>query len=156
MLDVDNYDEVRLKGELIYQSLGEVYCPYFKDSVYFNSQGLEHLIFKRRDIKRAIEDQFMRFKLLHLVPLVLGCTTTLQGIWNTKHFEKIRVSSRTDILLKDVVYYEFICVIEDKRIKIIVKEVERGQKIFWSIIPFWNKGRGRLGRKMYEGDPQED
>ena len=156
MLDIGNYDEIRSRGELLYGTLNTIYCPYFKDHVGFNSQGYEHLIFKRREEKRDVKDQFMRFKLLHLVPLVLGATSTLQGIWKTKHFEKVRVSSRNDVLLKDIVYYEFISVTEGKRIKIIVKEVERGPKIFWSIIPYWKKGRNNPERKMYDGRPDED
>lgn len=47
-LDLENFEEVRIKGEEIYSNLKEIYCPYFKDKIYFNSQGIEHLKFKRQ------------------------------------------------------------------------------------------------------------
>ena len=34
------FKEVKEKGEELYKSLSEVYCPYFKEKVTFNAQGL--------------------------------------------------------------------------------------------------------------------
>jgi hypothetical protein len=38
--------------------------------------------------------------------------------------------------MKDVTFYEFIAVIENIRLKVIVKEVNKEELYFWSIIPF--------------------
>lgn len=86
MIDIDNFDEIKKKAEELYELIGSLHCPYFKDLIHFNTQGLEHLTFKRREVKREVPDQFMRYKLLHLVPAVLGTTTTLQRRSSTKHF----------------------------------------------------------------------
>ena len=80
----EEFRMVKEKGEACYKSLPEVYCPYLKEEVSFTAQGLEHLKFKRRDKARPEKDQYMRFKLLHLVPEILKSSHTLQGILETK------------------------------------------------------------------------
>src|SRR3989344_5464397 len=129
-LDLENFEEVRIKGEEFYKSIGEVHCPYFKEKIAFNSQGLEHLKFKRRDKARLEQDQYMRFKLLYLAPEILRLSHTLQGVLETKKFERVRVHNRTDDILKPVNYYEFIAVIKRNRIRVIVKQIDGAQKIY--------------------------
>ena len=40
--------------------------------------------------------------------------------------------------------------------KVIVKQIEGGDKIFWSIIPFWGMDEQTKSRLLYEGLPEED
>lgn len=155
-LDIENFEEVRIKGEEFYKTLSEIYCPYFKEKVHFNSKGLEHLKFKNPRQARSQQDQYMRLKLIHLAPEVIKLSSTLQGFWDTKNFEKIRVHSRTDTVLKMVNYYEFVAVIDKVRVKVIVKQIESGQKFFWSIIPFWGIDKNTQKRKLYSGYPEEE
>ena len=155
-LDLENFEEVRMGGEDLYKTLDEVYCPYFKSKISFNSQGLEHLKFKQQRKARSQQDQYMRFKLLHLAPVVLKASSTLQGIWETKNFERIRIHSRTDTVLKIVTYYEFVAVVEKIRVKVIVKQIEGGNMFFWSIIPYWGVDKNTKKRKLYSGYPKED
>lgn len=156
MIDVTDFEEVRSKGEEFYKTITEVYCPYLKEKVSFNALGLEHLRYKQRDNARLVQDQYMRFKLIHLAPEVLKGSHTVQGILETKRFEKIRVNSRTDAILKPVVYYEFIAVIKRNRVKIIVKQIDGGKSFFWSIIPFWGMNTNTMTRLLHEGTPEED
>jgi hypothetical protein len=151
-----DFEGVRTTGEVFYKDINEVYCPYFKDTVYFNAEGLEHLKFKRHSAARPQQDQYMRFKLLKLAPAILSITTTIQGIWQTKGFEKVRKYSRTELILQHIEYTEFIAVIDTVRVKIIVKQVEDGKHVFWSIIPFWGTDKRTTRRKLYSGDPVED
>ena len=156
MIDIGDFEEIRSKGEEFYKSLSEVNCPYLKEKVSFNALGLEHLTFKRRDSVRPEQDRYMRFKLIHLAPEVLKASHTVQGILETKRFERIRVNSRTDTILKPVVYYEFIAVIKRNRVKIIVKKIDGGRGFFWSIIPFWGMNTETKTRLLHEGIPEED
>jgi hypothetical protein len=98
----------------------------------------------------------MRFKLLHLAPLVLGSSGTLQGVFETKRFEYIKINSKWNKVLKPVTYYEFISVIKRNRVKIIVKQIDNGKKIFWSIIPFWGMDNNTQLRVLHEGNVEED
>ena len=150
------FKEVKEKGEELYKSLGEVSCPFLKGNVSFGAQGLEHLKFKRREKARLEKDQYMRFKLLHLAPEILKLSHTLQGILETKKFERIRTNNRTDIILKPVTYYEFIAVLKRNRIRIIVKQIESGQMFFWSIVPFWGMDEETMTRILHDGTPEED
>lgn len=154
--DIENFEEVAVKGEELYKTFSRIRCPYFESDVHFNAGGLEHLKFKRPRYARARHDQYMRFKLLHLVPEVLRLSRTVQGIWETKQFERVRIHNRTDTILKPVTYYEFIAVIKRVRVKIVIKQVENGQRFFWSIIPFWGVNKETKRRKLYGGNPEED
>jgi len=152
----ENFYQIRIKGESFYKSIKEVYCPYFKEKISFSSQGLEHLKFKQRGKARPEQDQQMRFKLINLAPEVVRISASVQGIWETKRFEYIKTNSRWENILKDVTYYEFIAVIKRNRVKIVIKQIEDGKKIFWSIIPFWRMNKGTMKRIFHEGNPEED
>jgi len=155
-LDLENFEEVRIKGEKFYKSIGEVYCPYFKEKISFSAQGLEHLKFKQREITRLRQDQHMRFKLINLAPEIIKISSTVQGIWETKKFEHIKTNNKWKYILKNVTYYEFMAVVKRNRVKIIVKQIENGKKVFWSIIPFWGMNKETMTRILYEGNPEED
>lgn len=150
------FREIKERGEAFYRSINEVYCPYLKEKVSFGAPGLEHLKFKRREKARLEQDQYMRFKLIHLAPEILKASHTLQGLFETKKFERVRVHSRTDTILKLVTYYEFIAVIKRNRVRIIVKQIENGQRFFWSIVPFWGMNEETMTRLLHDGVPEED
>lgn len=153
---ISDFEEIKEKGEKLYKEISKAYCPYFKEKILFNSQGLEHLKYKKRDRIRQIQDQYMRFKLLHLVPEILRLSHTLQGLLETKKFVKVRIHNRTDILLKSVNYYEFIALIKRYRLKIILKQIDNGEIFFWSIIPFWGMNKDTMTRLLHDGIPEED
>ncbi len=152
----EQFREIKEKGEALYKSLLEVHCPYFKEKISFGSHGLEHLKFKRREKARSEQDQYMRFKLLSLVPEILRCSHTLQGILETNKFERIRMHGRTETVMKPVKYYEFIAVVKRNRVRVIVKQIDNGHKFFWSIIPFWGMNKKTMSRLLHDGLPEED
>lgn len=158
MLEInkDDFEKIKTEAEKLYKDSKEVYCPYFKEKIFFNAKGLEHLKFKRRDKARSEKDQYMIFKLLNLAPEILKLSHTLQGVWETKKLEKVRIYSRNDIILKPVIYFEFIAVVKRNRIKVIIKEVDNGEKFFWSIIPFWGMNEETKTRILHEGDLEQD
>jgi hypothetical protein len=98
----------------------------------------------------------MRFKLIHLAPEVVKLSHTLQGILETKRFEKIKMHSRMDTILKPVNYYEFMALIKRNRVKVIIKQIDGGQRFFWSIIPFWGMNQETMSRIFHSGTPEED
>ncbi|MFA6340911.1 MAG: hypothetical protein WCX27_01575 [Candidatus Paceibacterota bacterium] len=155
-IDIGDFEKIKTKGEEVYKSISEIYCPYLGKTISFNTQGIEHLKFKRREKTRSIQDQYMRFKLIHLAPEVLKNSKTVQGILETKKFERTRVNSRTDTILKPVNYFEFIAVIKRNRIKVIVKQIDNGNFFFWSLIPFWGMNEDTMTRILHDGIPEED
>lgn len=152
----EEFAEIRDEAEKLYQTFGSVYCPYFGEHVSFNAKGLRHLKFKSDQQARSHKDQYPRLKLLLLAPEVLRKSHTVQGIWATRRFEEQKTKSRWNHVVKDVVFYEFIAVIESVRIKVIIKEVMGGEKHFWSIIPFWGIDKENSRRILHSGNPEDD
>ncbi|MFA6297278.1 MAG: hypothetical protein WC629_01815 [Candidatus Paceibacterota bacterium] len=147
---------VKEKAEAFYSEITEVYCPYFKEKIAFNTKGIKHLKFKTDKHARKENDQYARFKLLHLAPEIVNMSHTLQGLWHTKQFVLEKTNSRSENVLKDVSMYEFIAVIRNLRVKVIIKEVFGREKYFWSIIPFWKVSNKTAKRMLYSGDPETD
>jgi hypothetical protein len=155
--DGADFDAVKEKAEALYETLSEVACPYFgNEKVAFNARGIRHLKFKADEKARPRQDQYARLKLLHLAPQVLKLSRTVQGIWQTKQFELEKTHSRWERILRDVCFYEFIAVLDDVRIKVIVKQVAGGERFFWSIIPFWKLEDGTYRRILHNIDAEYD
>lgn len=152
----NDFEKIKLNAELLYKTLDQVYCPFFKEKIMFNSLGLEHLKFKQPRKARLEQDQYMRFKLLNLAPMIIGKSGTVQGIWETKGFEQVRTNKRSEYVLKEVIYYEFIAVVKNSRAKILVKQIENGEKFFWSIVPFWKTDSRNKKRILHTGYPEQD
>ena len=155
-INTENFEEIKIKGEEFYKNIREIYCPYFKEKISFGSSGFEHLKFKRHQKTRLEQDQYMRFKLIQLAPEILKLSHTVQGKLEAKKFERIRVHNRTDTVLKLVTYYEFVALMKRNRVKIIVKQIDDGQKFFWSLIPFWRMDDDTRSRIFHEGNLEED
>jgi len=155
-LNEKDFDEVKEKAEDFYANIGEVYCPYFRESIPFNAKGLRHLKFKTDKQARPRTDQYARLKLLHLAPQILKESHTLQGIWKIRLFEMLKTNNRWEHIMKDVTFYEFIAVLDSVRAKVIIKEVHGGEKHFWSVIPYWGIDKKNSKRILYSGDPRHD
>lgn len=154
--DLDDFVKIKAEAEVFYQSIEEVFCPYFQEKIPFNVKGLKHLKFKADQQARTSQDQYTRLKLLRLAPEVLTKSHTVQGIWETKKFEELKTNSKWKHILKDVKFYEFIAVLENVRVKVIVKEAEGGQRHFRSVIPFWSIDKSTSKRILHSGDPEHD
>lgn len=152
----EEFEKVKSDAEKLYGTFDSVYCPYFTEKISFNAKGLRHLKFKSDQQARIQNDQYTRLKLLYLAPQVLTKTHTLQGIWRTKQFESNKTGGEWKYIMKDVIFYEFVAVLENVRVKVILKEVFGGEKYFWSIIPYWSIDKVGSRRILYSGNPDAD
>ena len=73
-----------------------------------------------------------------------------------KGFEREKTHNRWEIVMRTATYFEFVAVVRDVRVRIIVKQVENGPKYFWSIIPFWKMDKITGKRLLHNGKPSED
>lgn len=154
--DEQDFEEVKKRAEALYAAVHTVRCPYFGKGVVFNAKGWEHLKFRGRDRTRSRHDQYVRFKLFPLAQEVLQRSHTVQGIWKTRKFEAQRTNSRWEHILKEVVFYEFIAVLENVRLKVVVKETREGERYFWSVIPYWKVDVPNSKRILHSGDLESD
>jgi hypothetical protein len=155
-VELEKFKKVKEEAEKFYKEIGEIYCPYLKEKVSFNAKGLDHVKFKEWDKARSLIEQYIRLKLLQLVPYVIKESHTLQEFDEKSRFERQKINSRWEQRLVKVKYYGFVAIIKGARIKIIVKEIEGGKRFFWSLIPFWKPRKDEFGNKikkiLHEGD----
>lgn len=155
-LDLEKFEKVKNKAEKFYKALNSVYCPYLKGKVNFNARGLDHIKFKTWNRARVRHDQYMRLKLIHLAPEVIEKSHTIQGHYESKEFERKKINNRWEKILTQISYYEFVAILNGVRVRVIVKDVEGGEKHFWSIIPFWKMNKENGKRLLHYGKPSED
>ena len=125
--------------EDFYARIGQVYCPYFRESVYFTRTGFEHLKLKHKYKARTEKDRAMRFRLLPIALKLLSSSYTLQGKIARNNFEYRYINNRKEIALVLVTYYEFMAIIDGKKIKVIIKQIENNERIFLSVIPLFKQ-----------------
>lgn len=152
----EEFEKIRSEFESKYKNIKEVRCPYFSGSVVFNAMGLEHLKFMRKNHARPRNEQLIRMRLFPLAPEIINLSRTIQGITYTKHFENSRTNQRYQSILLPVYYYEFVAILKDKRVRVVIKQIEDGPRFFWSIIPFWKIDKQTNRRKMSYGNPEID
>ena len=96
-------------------------------------------------------------KNLRFASIILNKAYMLQEKRNQKQFIVVKTKSRNGKVLKSVTYYGFIAILNDsgldKRFKIIVRQIEGGERHFWSIIPFWKNNKEL---KLHSGNLGED
>ena len=155
-INQEKFNTTKENGEKLYKTLGEIYCPYFQEKIFFNAKGLEHLKFKKRHHARSLKDQYIRFIILKYAPEILKLSKTVQGVSEQKIFELNRSNHRNEQVLVDAMYYEFVAILDKTRIRVVVKQIGDGPKYFWSVIPFWKIGKEDSKRKLHYGSPEYD
>ena len=108
----------------------EIVCPAFPDEkIIFNAKGINHLIYKgnrsRREESRILAN-------IRLLPRAVK-TLRVMPLWQEENS-----------YVREGTLYKFWCfeaVVDNRRIKVIVRQVGNGKKHFWSVIPAWRKDR---------------
>ena len=77
-MDEKSYRKIKEASKTYYRSLASVICPALHETVYFTSNGFNHIMFKRAQQARDRGSQITRFKLLSLAYKLIGLTTTYQ------------------------------------------------------------------------------
>ncbi len=126
-------------NEKFYKEIVKTPCPYFKDDIHFSNEGFEHLRFKNYFTPRSNKDSAMRFSLLPSAIKIINSSHTLQGFTTRYRFEYRFINSRKERALLFIKYYEFIAILNERKMKVIVKQIENGRKSFLSIIPLFKE-----------------
>lgn len=144
-------EQLKNRTKKEYDRVGEITYPYLKDRVRFTSEGFQHLLYKgsKKRKERDATTQQMRLKLFPLALKVLKCTTTVQEHSVEKQFVDVKRNKRKEKVLKEVQYWAFIAIIDEWKLKVIVKQIGKGNKNFWSIVPNWKTRISKEGKKSY-------
>ncbi len=122
-----------------YKSIDRVYCPYFKDYIHFTDAGFDHIRFKNKHTVRTSKDMNMRLRLLPIAIKIIGNSHTLQNKTYRQRFENRYVNGRKETAIQQVTYYELTAMLDEIRLKIVIKQTERTEKIFLSVIPLFKQ-----------------
>ena len=75
-----------------YKSIKPCFCPALKETVYFASEGLHHLLYKRRRPRKQIEQHYRVSLLPHVVSVITNATKAIKSIsefnittWSLEH-----------------------------------------------------------------------
>lgn len=159
MQDVSNYDKLREEAHNFYQKIEAVRCPALNNElVHFNAGGFNHLIYKGRRRERSKNDQITKFKLLPKAKTILEISTTYQEYDESLTTVRRKRFKKTAEETAPVKYWGFVAIIQNFRVKVIVRQIGNGQKQFWSVIPAWRTDHYRDIKliSMSKGDLAED
>lgn len=156
-IEDEKFEKVRQEAEICYQSIEPVWCPYLKTKVHFNSEGFEHLLFKTWNRTRKQAEQYVRLRLLPIAVKIIQKSHTLQEYDERRMFVRQKINSRWEQRAKLVRYYVFIAIdaARNVRLKVVVKEIEGGEKFFWSLYPSWRVAtdvNGQQRKVFYSGN----
>jgi len=153
-IDAVYFNERKEKARTIYLAQKNIYNPYLRSQVVFNSDGFHHLQFSARR-ERNKKEQLLKFSLLPLAIEIIKKSGTLQeyrtGLTTIGKAGKDGLTTA-----KATEYWGFIGIVGDsKRIKIrtILRRIGDGNIIFWSAMPF-SKLRG--GQRLYTDGIEEE
>jgi len=159
MEDISNYEKLKRDTSNYYSTISRVYSPIFNEEIVFNAEGFNHIVYKTTRTERERPSQILRFKLLPLAYKLIKLATTFQEFEETikefdvkKHKKKIKIS-------KSVKYWGIIAIINNRKIKVILRKIgENGKIHFWSIVPTWttNKYRDVKFFSSMKGNPEKD
>ena len=125
-----NHDNEAFKRN--YRLVQQVFCPALQDHVQFNGKGLNHIFYRGSRSPRLSGDIEVRMRIFDRAVQLLKIVQTISGY---------ATDQKTATTTK---YWEFIGLIEQRRIKVIVRQKGNGQKHFWSVIPSWKVVNGEI------------
>ncbi len=144
---MNTHQELKQHAAAFFKKNQSVSCPAFpKEKITFNSKGLSHLFYKGagKTSTRNLQESEARVKLLPHALEVLKRMPLPQ-----------EESNLVDKAGRVCRYWAFEAVVENRRIKVIVRQMGNGKKLFWSVIPAWRKIRGQIvNAKGNLGDDQ--
>jgi hypothetical protein len=153
----ENYIKTKEDARKLYSSFGSIKCDALGgQSVYFTSEGFNHLIYKNKR-ERSKNDQFMRLKVLDLAKRILDITTTYQEYEEVLQNILVKVKKHKEYSSIPVKYWGFIAIIENKKLRVVVKQIRGGRLQFWSVAPFWRTTKhGDIKFMEYTSDDMEN
>ena len=119
----------------IFDQNREISCPAFPgEAVVLNSKGLHHIFYKGgvKKFARSEKESAVRASLVPRAIKVLKFQCFVQE------------ESLLDLGNKKIKFWAFEAVVDNRRIKVIVRQINDGKKHFWSVIPAWRRIRGKV------------
>jgi len=156
MENADYFNGKKEKARTIFDAQKNVYNPYLKTGVIFNSDGFHHLQFSARR-ERNKQEQLLKFSLLPLAIRIIKDSGTLQEYRKT--MAPVGKKSKRDgsVIMKQIEYWGLIAIVGENKIKIraVLRRIGDGNIVFWSVMPY-SKLRRNEQQKLFAEGIEED
>lgn len=131
--------QLKKQQRAFYANIVSVFCPILNDSVFFTSEGFNHLIYESNRMPRKIGEQFMKLKCLSEAPKVIS---KCHVISDTR-----QVQRKIKGIYKTVTRYELVHKVrKDTEIRVIVERIGTGKYRFLSVMPHGRKSKPKKHR----------
>lgn len=147
---ISGYNKTKNDALHYYGSINKVHCPYLKEEVHFNRKGIDHLLYKSDRKRRSRKQQLIRLRLISKAVKIINKSHTLQEYVERDCLARQKINSRWEKRMKRVYYYVFVGIIDNVRLKVVIKEIEGGVKYFYSLYPSW-KVKSDGSKKFFFG-----
>ncbi len=125
--------ELKTKAKNFFKKHKRVRCPAFpKEKIIFNSRGWHHLFYEGKMRARPIKEAETRVILLE---------RGLKLLKKMPFYQEERIIDHEGIIIH---YWSLEGIIDERRVKVIVRQEGKGRKCFWSVIPSWRKMDGKV------------
>jgi hypothetical protein len=124
------------KQKDFYKSIVSVVCPILQETVYFTSEGFNHLLYETYTRPRKWAERYMKLKcLVHAPKVIKNCSFVSE----TRSLER-KIKGK----LKQVIQSELVHEISKNiKIRVVVEKIGSGKTKFRSIMPHNNKSKPR-------------
>lgn len=130
-----NIYDLKKKQRAFYKSIVSVFCPILNDTVYFTSEGFNHLLYENRK-PRKISEQFMKLQCLTHAPLVIQKCTLVS---ETRQIVKNVKGKRKSGVHHELIYE----VTAEEKIRVIVEKIGTGKNKFLSVMRHNKKSKNK-------------
>ena len=153
-MDTEYFNKRKAIAKEKYDAKKSIHNPYLDSEVTLNSDGFHHLQFSARR-ERNKKEQLLKFSLLPLALTVIKKSSTLQEY--RKVLSPVGKTSKRDgsTSMKEIEYWGFIAIINEVKVKVILRRVGDGNFTFWSVMPY-SKLKNNTKQKLFSGDLVED
>lgn len=122
------------KAKEKYSRIQSINCPAFpNETIVFNAKGFNHLFYKGARSGRNKVSIAVRIRLLDRAVELLTKSMFFQ---EEDSYEGVYRGKK-----KKYQFWALEGIIKNKRIKVVVRQIGKGKKHFWSVIPSWRKSK---------------
>jgi hypothetical protein len=132
-------DEIKAEAEELYNSVGHVVSPALGGvKIHFTSDGFHHLMNTKNRYPRPQEEWLTKLKYLPRAIDLLRIATTYQEYDVFSENVRIKRKKKKIMAVSEVKYWGIIGIIDNKKVRVVVRKAGNGQHQFCSVMPCWN------------------
>ena len=135
---LNDYEEIRKKALDKYSAYRPVPCLAFGgELIHFTSEGFNHLVYPKPKKPRDPRAQILRFDMLDRGKKILEVSSTFQEYEEYLEYKKVNRRGKYIELPTVIKMWGFVAVIQNFRVKVVVRQEGNGKRQFLSVAPAW-------------------